>query len=167
MKKLIMVVLFLIVFLSNPILTRAENKINVYFFWGEGCPHCEKQKLFLEELKIKYPQIKVYDYETYYDKKNQQLLKDIGELLGENIAGVPFTVIGNKTFVGFSEMTTPKGIENAVTFYTNNEYDDVVGKMIDEKGDDNGQEESNDLWFFIVPLLVMMGIVIKIKSNSK
>lgn len=36
----------------------------VYFFWGEGCPYCEVQKKFLEELKQKYPRLEVKAYET-------------------------------------------------------------------------------------------------------
>jgi thiol-disulfide isomerase/thioredoxin len=27
----------------------------VYFFWGDGCPHCEEEKQFLNEMKKKYP----------------------------------------------------------------------------------------------------------------
>ena len=28
-----------------------EEKINVYFFYGDGCPHCAKEEEFLEEVK--------------------------------------------------------------------------------------------------------------------
>ena len=25
-----------------------ENKINIYIFWGDGCPHCEEEWKFLK-----------------------------------------------------------------------------------------------------------------------
>ena len=34
----------------------------MYFFWGKGCPHCEEEKLFLNEMKKKYPEMKIIDH---------------------------------------------------------------------------------------------------------
>ena len=31
-----------------------EDKINFYFFRGEGCPHCKEEEKFIELLKDRY-----------------------------------------------------------------------------------------------------------------
>jgi len=39
------------------------NIVSVYFFWGEGCPHCIDQKPFMDELKAKYGEkINIHSY---------------------------------------------------------------------------------------------------------
>jgi len=55
-KKEIIALLFLIIifsFVSNISAEQiTDNQKNVYFFWGEGCPHCEnvKDNGILEEI---------------------------------------------------------------------------------------------------------------------
>jgi len=38
------------------------RKVVVYFFWGQGCPHCEHEKPFLESLKTKHSGFVVKKY---------------------------------------------------------------------------------------------------------
>ncbi|MCJ7484364.1 MAG: thioredoxin family protein, partial [Thermodesulfovibrionales bacterium] len=52
-----------------------ENRAFViHFFWGSGCPHCKDEKVFLDEMKKRYPQMKILDYEVWYDRENAALL---------------------------------------------------------------------------------------------
>ena len=51
----------------------SDNPVVVYFFWGEGCPHCAEQKPFLEELEEKYGnEIEVKMFETWYNRENAE-----------------------------------------------------------------------------------------------
>ena len=31
-----------------------EGKVNIYFFFGDGCPHCAKEERFFNDLKKEY-----------------------------------------------------------------------------------------------------------------
>jgi thiol-disulfide isomerase/thioredoxin len=118
MFKKILFSLFLFALLFAPsqsLFAEAPNDVNIYFFWGEGCPHCEKEKPFLEKLAKKYPEVKILSYEVWRNKENQKLLADFGKKLDVNVSGVPFTVVGEKYFTGWqSEETTGQQIEEAV-----------------------------------------------------
>lgn len=93
----------------------AQNSATIYFFWGDGCPHCEKEKVFLGELKIKYPQIVLRNFEVWKNAENRQFLIDFGNKLNVEIVGVPFTVVGDKYFSGwYDKESTGKAIESAV-----------------------------------------------------
>ena len=95
-----------------------ENVINIYFFRGEGCPHCaEEEKFFNEELKKKYDNIKIYDFEVWNNKDNSKLLDLVKEKLRVRSGNVPFTIIGDKYFSGFSDVTKDK-IYNILDEYT-------------------------------------------------
>jgi len=92
-----------------------NEKVNVYFFYGEGCPHCAKEKPFLKELEEDYPEIEVKYYEVWGNKENLDLMTDFAEKLDADVRGVPFTVIGEQYFIGWmDEGYTGRQIEDAV-----------------------------------------------------
>ena len=82
----------------------SKNKVNVYVFWGDGCPHCKHLAQFFDsnksELKDK---MNLYTFEVWKDSTNLKFMKDFGKFLGETPQGVPYMIISNKTFSGFAE----------------------------------------------------------------
>ena len=46
--------------------------VAIYFFWGDGCPHCAKAKPFLATLAEQYPTVEVRAYAVWYNVENQQ-----------------------------------------------------------------------------------------------
>lgn len=110
---------FIIFFISSS-LTKADVnneqkkiKTKIYFFWGNGCPHCEKEKLFLKQLQEKYPEIEIIDFEVWYNKKNADTLRKIIEIAKIKSSGVPTTIVDSKLFIGFNQETA-KLIEETV-----------------------------------------------------
>ncbi len=80
-----------------------DNQVNIYFFWGDGCPHCEDEWVYMNDLAARNPNIKVVDYEVWYNKDNQKTLMEFGRALGFDPAAVPVTVIGERYWIGFTE----------------------------------------------------------------
>lgn len=96
-KKFLLILLLCAIFLPLKNTTAQEagnNPINLYFFWGQGCPHCEKEKPFLDKMEQKYPQLQIHRYEVWNNADNRQLMIEFGKKLNANVSGVPFTVIG-------------------------------------------------------------------------
>lgn len=83
-----------------------DNPVTLKFFWGEGCPHCHQEALFLEKIQNEFPQLNIEAYEVFYNAEGQNLMEDTAEELGVQVQGVPFTVIGNKYLVGYSSDET-------------------------------------------------------------
>ncbi len=81
-----------------------SNKVVIYFFWGDGCPYCEKQKPFLEELEQKYPELEVKMFETWKNRGNAELFQKVAATYGIQARGVPTTFIGDHDpIVGFAD----------------------------------------------------------------
>ena len=94
------------------------GKINFYLFHGAECPHCADEREWLEKIKVLYKDyINVYDFEVWHNKNNQSLMKEVGKELGVNPDGVPFTVIGDSYYIGFSD-TIASRIEAKIKSYT-------------------------------------------------
>ena len=81
-----------------------DGKAIIYFFRGEGCPHCEEAEEWFKTIEPEYGNyFKVIDYETWYNQENAELMKKIAKSRGEEVLGVPYIIIGNKSWNGFTE----------------------------------------------------------------
>lgn len=81
-----------------------KEKMNVYLFWGDGCPHCEELFAFLKSINEEYGKYyNLYTLEVWKDEENNKLMHTLADKLKEPVNGVPYLIIGNKTFVGYIE----------------------------------------------------------------
>lgn len=155
MKKLRKILLVLILMLVVvPFNVKADEKvINIYLFYGDGCPHCAAEEEFLDEYLKDKDNVKLYKYEVWYDKTNQEYLQKVQKKLNDKQSGVPYTVIGDKVLLGYMDGVTDVTIKSYVNEYLeNNHYVDYVGKItnvsdikddsdkIDTKNNDKKQE---------------------------
>jgi len=93
-----------------------QNQVEIHFFYSAICPYCEKEKEFLKELKEKYPEIEIKEYEVISNPKNKEILKDFYEKyqVPEKDKGwVPITFTPDKYFIGFNEQVA-KDIESCI-----------------------------------------------------
>jgi len=100
-----------------------ENKVNIYFFWGNGCPHCEAEHHFFEEIATEYGDYYTLNtFEVWYNEDNLDILKQFSQKMGDEVKGVPYTIIGNETFSGFGEKIKEQ-IKTAIKTQSKNSYD--------------------------------------------
>ena len=83
--------------------TLSDDPVAVYFFWGDGCPHCEDAKPFLADLAHRYPQIVIRDFEVWRSPENLAHLRAMAARLDFEPRAVPTFIIGNRHWVGFSD----------------------------------------------------------------
>ncbi len=127
MKLKILLIIFM--FLLFPINIVAQNKVNIYLFYGDGCPHCEKTEKYLDTLYDKYD-IKVYSYEVWNSQINSQKMLQVGRYLNTSITGVPFIVVNNVAITGFAEGITETTIEYHIKDMINKPKADKVGELL-------------------------------------
>ncbi|MDD5751305.1 MAG: hypothetical protein PHS73_02170 [Candidatus Peribacteraceae bacterium] len=106
--------LFGIVLLCTPLTVSAEFPVHLYIFWGDGCPHCAAEQKALQEIVREYPQLQIHEYEVYKNSANARLLGRVVEKIGVANVGVPFTVVGDQVFVGFSTTTTARQLQERI-----------------------------------------------------
>jgi Cytochrome c biogenesis protein len=133
MKKIFKLIIITLLFLIMPVfklnaLSVEKEPIDIYLFYGDGCPHCAKEEEFLDELQKKYDYIEIHRYETWYNYKNSALVERVKNAFGETRNGVPFTVIGESTFAG---------------------YNDNIGYKIEQKIKDYDYKDQNVVKFVI------------------
>ncbi|MBR4672722.1 MAG: hypothetical protein IKO78_05960 [Bacilli bacterium] len=106
---------------------KEKEKVHIYFFHGDGCPHCADEEEFLELLKERYDgKYTIYSYETWNSSKNKKLMLEAKKIMGdqENVS-VPYLVIGNESFIGYSDSTGEKielTLKNYLEIISDEEY---------------------------------------------
>ena len=94
-----------------------DEVVNVYFFRGEGCPHCAEEEPFLQYLQdeVYGDRLNVHEYEIWYDEENADLAEKFVAAYGDEFNGVPMTFIGTTYITGFSEEKQQQ-IHDAIEF---------------------------------------------------
>lgn len=145
MKKLFgfLCVLVLSFFFVLPVSAKESDKITLYLFYGDGCPHCAQEKEFLSRIEGNYDNLEIVKYEVWKDKDNQKFMNEVSSGLGVERSGVPLTVIGDTYMVGWSE-TLESRVTRALRFYSQNEYVDVVEQIKNGTYEKPAEKEEND-----------------------
>ena len=112
-----------------------EDKINIYVFWGEGCPHCEDLFNFFESIDRRYGKYyNIYGFEIWKNEQNEtfmnQLLNELNDI--NNNKSVPTFIIGNKVFNGYKKSDNQKIKDAIMEQYNNRENNLNFENIINE-----------------------------------
>lgn len=116
MKKIIFGIFFLSYIFLNFNFALAQEEAEIKFFYSKTCSHCAEEKVFLEKLEKKYPEVEIEKYEVISSSENQEILKDLYEKyqVPEGRQGwVPVTFTPTKYFIGFNQQIA-KEIESCL-----------------------------------------------------
>lgn len=184
MKKLLYLILFIFIFIPTVIFGK-ENNLNIYLFYGDGCPHCAELEEYLNDY-LKDKNITLHKYEVWYNEENQKNYTEVHKILKDKSNGIPYLIIGNNTVVGFDKKLTPSKINSYVIYYQNKNYNDEVGiylNVVNENKKINSNKIENNkelilstlklslkdefsiclIWF----ILLFISILLLIKDNKK
>ena len=106
----------------------SAREVNLYFFHGDGCPHCADEEDFLN--KYEDSNLKIVRYEVWYNEENSEFLNEISKSMEFDVKGVPVTIVGDTVISGYSDSISRK-IDRAIRYYEddNNEYVDSVNEI--------------------------------------
>ena len=103
-----------------------EDKVNLYLFYGRECPHCEEEREMLDVLREEAKEyLNIYEFEVWHDKENSNIMETIKAELEITKTGVPFTVIGDKGYVGYSSAMHDVFV-NKINEYIDNDSENLV-----------------------------------------
>lgn len=154
-----------------------DKKVNLYLFRGEGCPHCAEAEEWFDSIKGEYGDyFKVVDYEVWNDEDNAKLMEKVAKLRNEDVSGVPYIIIGDKSWNGFDESYEDEMIDQIKSVYSQDvskRYDimNYVNDSSSNSKTSKKESSSSDVLALIIILIVAggagYGIYYARKSTSK
>jgi thiol-disulfide isomerase/thioredoxin len=132
--------ILLLFFLLSPLTVSAQQSKTIYLtiFWGDGCPHCHNELIFLDKLKTEFANLQIRKVEVWNSPENAQLMARVGQQLNDRITGVPFTIIGDQTIAGYlNDETTGESIRQVIKQYLDTGSKDIVGEVMNNQSPQN------------------------------
>lgn len=163
-----LVLLFAIVFLF-PIVAFAEgeeevttteeqdNRVIVYFFHGDGCPHCEEARTWFNSIQETYGyKFKLVEYEVWNDENNAALMTRVSDARKDDATGVPYILCGDKSWVGFSDTTMAPEITAQIDMMYEIPVEERIDPVADYIQEPEKEEETTNTASDYISLLIIL-----------
>lgn len=128
-----------------------DKQTIIYLFRGNGCSFCRSFLTFLNSIVPEYGNyFRVVSYETWYDVENSTLMKEVASFLKTKADGVPFIIIGDKYFLGYTSSYDDAIKEAIMEQYESETKYNVIEKLNEAKAngtfvyEDETDNGSND-----------------------
>lgn len=150
--------------IENKDYKETDDQAIIYMFRGDGCGYCRAFLTFLNSISKEYGKyFKLVSFEVWSDAKNSELLNKVPLVTNQSAGGVPYIIIGEKVFGGYSS-SYDEDIKKAIMAqYDDNSYD-VMEKLDDML---NGNSNSSFATIFWNAFFVIAGTVAIIVVNNK
>lgn len=134
-----------------------DEQVTIYLFRGHSCGYCHSFLDYLNSITDEYGKyFKLVSYEIWYDENNANLFVDVASFLGQSANGVPFIVIGDKSFPGYSESYNESIIDAIMDAYNSDNKYDVLKEMHKAQKKEKIKEVINKA----TPIVAIAGLLI-------
>ena len=141
--KLLLIGLFMLLVLPFNINAAKKDPITVHMFRGEGCGYCKAALEFFDSIESEYGDyFDLETHEVWYDEDNASWMQDVADYFGEDVGGVPYIIIGEKTFQGYAESYDEEIIEQIKSQYDSGKFVDIVNQV--KSGEAKSGNKSNN-----------------------
>ena len=165
MKKLKVLLLMLAVLLVVPFGVFADEasdevveskEVKLYLFYGDGCGFCQSAKEWFAEIEEDYgDKFEVVQYEVWYNQENSELMKAVASARKETPGGVPYIIVGNQSWDGFSDE-----YKDSIISKIESEYEQDPAERYDVMDYINLEVEKKDTTARdILLIIVLVGVV--------
>lgn len=142
-----------------------NKKVNVYIFRGSTCSHCfEAIDHFASIYKDEGKYFNVKTYEVWANEDNNELMEKVAKKLGDEVSGVPYIVVGKKSWSGYAASYDEEIMSTIKSEYNKDKKNDVVKSLTNES---NNSSIAGDIIAVIIIVLVVIGITFGIIMARK
>ena len=149
-----------------------DDQITIYMFRGKGCGFCRSFLNFMNDITTEYGNyFKMVSFETWYDSDNGDLLDTISSFMGQKASGVPYIIIGDKSFPGYTDTYNEEIKQAIVDLYNSKDRYDVFEKYNESIDEANKAKNAGFnkviIWNLVFTLLASCSVVLYVKSQNK
>jgi len=127
--------LTLIILISGLLLIKASiiytaQSTCLYFFYGNGCPHCAKVESFINQLGEKHPDLGIHKFEIYDNRQNALLINNYFDAynISNDQRGIPAVFISNEYLIG--DKTILENLESKIVSNNGAECPELEKKQL-------------------------------------
>ena len=142
--------------------TGEREPMHVIVFHGETCPHCQEAFEWFDSIDDEYG--KYFDlekYEVWNDQSNASLMEKVANYFGEEAEGVPYIIVGTKTFSGFADSYKQQIIDAIMEEYNKNDEErtNAVYNVFNNVEKKEEKDNSTVVIFILIVLAIVAFII--------
>ena len=150
--------------LENKDYKETDDQAIIYMFRGQGCGYCRAFLEFMNSISKEYGKyFKMVSFEVWNDAKNSEIFKKVPLVTNEPAQGVPYIIIGDKVFGGYSSSYDEEIKSTIMKQYNDNSYDvmEKLDEQLNGKSSSGGSTFAIVFWnaFFIIAATVALILV--------
>ncbi len=139
----------------------SDDQIPIYLFRGKGCFFCRSFITFLTTIVKDYGNyFKLVSYEVWNDTTNKNLMTEVANFLNEPANGVPYIVIGDKVFGGYTASYDEEIKSAIMTLYKSDDRYDVFEEMKKAEKNTNSTSDHSVIWWMLFFFVLSTGSVL-------
>ena len=148
------------------------QKIDIYFFFGEGCPSCSQAKDFFNNLDEEYKSYyNLHFYEVWENDENNNLMHSMAKNLNETVTSVPYMIIEDKSIKGYTS-TYDILIKNTIKEKYNKKNNIIpeetnLDTMVNDKDYEKNIKQMETIVYIIVFSAIAIGYYISYVVKNK
>lgn len=149
--------------------SESDEKVNIYLFRGDGCPHCQEFLEYVANDLVKEmgDKFNVVSYEVWNDKNNAELMESISKKLEDDASGVPYIVIGDKSFSGYAESMNDEIKEAINTLYDSEEKYDVFTQLEIDPSAEKPAKKTDNTSIIVLTIMASITIIALVVASIK
>jgi len=86
--------------LQDNVVLSSDSNVTVYFFYGNGCSHCDNVMPFMNNISQKFPNETFIRMEIFYNTTNRNFANSLNRELNISSPGVPEVIVGKTVLIG-------------------------------------------------------------------
>ncbi len=135
-----------------------NKQVPIYMFRGKGCTYCRAFLEYLNGITEEYGKyFKLVSYEVWTNSNNSELMEKTAAFLDQRTTGVPFIIIGDQIFPGYSQEFNSAIIASIQEQYENKNRYDVFEEMEEQE-----KIERRKAFFSSAPFIITCNTLITI-----
>jgi glutaredoxin len=145
--------------------TLTNERVKVYVFRGEGCSHCAEALAWFESVQEKEGKyFELVTFEVWNDEANKAQMEKVAKYFGENADGVPYIIVGKKTWHGFASSYSSEILDAIHSEYQKNTESrfDVIEYLKENNGGSLGT-----YIILVIAFLVIVFVIVARNGNNE
>lgn len=144
---------------TEELVEEVSKEVPIYFFFGDGCSYCAAAEAWFKEIESEYgSKFEIRSYETWYSQENAELMQDVAEARKETADGVPYIIIGDRSWNGFADEYKDEILNKIDTVYEQEVSARYDIMQLVETGSTNEEEKDGGSDFVsLIIILVVVG----------
>lgn len=143
-----------------------DQQAIIYMFRGDGCTYCRAFLKFLNSISKEYGEyFRLVSLEVWHNANNKSLMYKMPLATGELVSGVPYIIIGDKVFDGYSPRDDEKIKEAIKNQYEDNSFD-AMKEVVKKSTDSNDKSDPFPIIFWNAFVIIAITVTIIIVNNK-